>query len=208
MPLLVATNNPGKLREFRSLLEPIPIVAPGDVGLALEVEENGSSFAANAALKARAFAQAAALIALADDSGLEVDALDGAPGIYSARYGGPDLDDSGRCRLLLDQLRDFPDPSQRRARFRCCIVATAADGRTCQTEGTCEGYIAPVPSGESGFGYDPIFYLPDYQRTMAQIAPEMKNQLSHRARALEAVRPLLLKTFPELRAEGERPALV
>ena len=205
MPLLVATNNPGKLREFRSLLEPIPLVAPGDIGLALEVEESGSSFAANAALKAHAFAQTAALIALADDSGLEVDALDGAPGVYSARYGGPDLDDSGRCRLLLDRLRDFPAPSQRRARFRCCIVAAAADGRTCQTEGSCEGYIASAPAGEGGFGYDPVFYLPDYQRTMAQMAPEVKNRLSHRARALQSIRPLLLKTFPELVASTRIP---
>jgi len=199
MSLLVATTNPGKLREFRVLLEPIPLVSPEDFGLELEVEETGQSFAENAGQKARAFAAAAGRIALADDSGLEVDALDGAPGVHSARYGDPHLDDRGRCHLLLDHLRDFPDQAQRRARFRCCVAAEAPDGRTCQAEGTCEGYIAPTPAGEGGFGYDPIFYLPEFGRTVAQLPLEVKNRLSHRARAIKAVRPLLLQTFPELR---------
>ena len=198
MPLLVATNNPGKLREFRSLLEGISLVGPAALNLELEVEEDGLTFAANAALKATAFARAADCVALADDSGLEVDALDGAPGIYSARYGNPDLDDMGRCRLLLEQLREFPDPSSRTARFRCCIVADAPDGRPCRAEGTCEGIIAPAPAGDNGFGYDPIFYLPDCRLTAAQISPERKNRLSHRGAAIRAIRPLLLQTFPEL----------
>jgi XTP/dITP diphosphohydrolase len=197
MRLLVATNNPGKLNEFRALLEGIAVVAPGDLGLAIEVEENGRTFAENAAAKARAFAIASAGIALADDSGLEVDALDGAPGVRSARFGGPGLNDRDRCLLLLERLRAFPDPSRRRARFRCCIVVAAPDGRTCQAWGTCEGIIAPSPTGEGGFGYDPIFYLPDRGLTMAQISPALKNRLSHRARAIAAVRPLLLRTFPE-----------
>jgi len=200
MTLLVATNNPGKLREFRALLEPISIAAPRDMGLELEVAETGRTFAENAALKARAFAAAADRIALADDSGLEVDALDGAPGVYSARYGDPQLDDRGRCRLLLDQLRPFADQARRSARFRCCIVATAPDGRTCQATGTCEGFIASAPAGEGGFGYDPLFFVPEYGRTMAQLAPAVKNRISHRALALEAIRPLLLGAFPELTA--------
>jgi len=198
MPLLVATNNPGKLREFRTLLEGIPIVGPADLNLELEVEEDGCTFAANATLKATAFARAANCITLADDSGLEVDVLDGAPGVYSARFGTPDLDDRGRYQLLLEQLRKYPEPSQRTARFRCCIVAAAPDGRTCRAQGACEGIIAPAPAGDDGFGYDPIFYLPDCDMTAAQISPELKNRLSHRGAALRAIRPLLLQTFPEL----------
>ena len=124
--------------------------------------------------------------------------MDGANGVYSSRYGGPALDDCGRCQLLLDQLRPFADPARRGARFRCCIVAAAPDGRTCQTAGTCEGVIASEPAGEGGFGYDPLFFVPAYGRTMAQLSPATKNRISHRFRALEAIRPLLLKTFPDL----------
>ena len=200
MPLLVATNNPGKLKEFRALLDPLDLVAPAELALQLEVEENGGSFAANAGLKARAFAAAAGLVALADDSGLEVDALGGAPGVRTARYGGPHLDDAGRCRLLLHQLGQVRGARRRRARFRCCLVAAAPDGRSCRAEGVCPGSIAPAPAGAGGFGYDPVFYLPRYRRTMAQIPAELKNQISHRARALRAMAPLLVETFPELGA--------
>ena len=205
MPLLVATNNAGKLREFRALLPHLDLVAPADVGLDLEVREDGHSFAENALIKARAFSRAADLIAMADDSGLEVDALEGAPGIHSARYGGPDRDDSGRCQLLLEGLRDIPR-TRRQARFRCCIIAVAPDGRTCEAEGICEGCIALAPAGESGFGYDPVFYLPAYGRTMAEIPPEEKNQISHRARALRAIHPVLFRTFPELAPDRQPPA--
>lgn len=196
MPLLLATNNAGKLREFRRLLEGIAIVSPAELGIALDVDETGDTFADNATLKASAFAQVANCIALADDSGLEVDALGGAPGVRSARYGGPGLDDAGRYRHLLDALRDTPRP--RRARFRCCLVAQAPDGRTCSAEGACEGEIALAPAGEGGFGYDPVFFLPAHDCTMAQLAPETKNDLSHRAAALRALRAPLLRTFPEL----------
>lgn len=198
MPLLVATHNAGKLREFSALLAPLELVSAADLAPGLQVAETGLTFAENAALKARAFAQASGLIALADDSGLEVDALGGAPGVISARYGGPDLDDAGRCRLLLEALRSFPQPAQRRARFRCCLVAWAPDGHHCLAEGSCEGLIAAAPAGRGGFGYDPLFFVPAYQQTMAQLAPQLKNQLSHRARALQTLRPLLLQTFPEL----------
>jgi XTP/dITP diphosphohydrolase len=199
VPLLVATHNAGKLREFQALLAPLELVSAAALAPDLKVEETGHTFAENAALKARAFAQASGLIALADDSGLEVDALGGAPGVLSARYGGPQLDDQGRCQRLLEALQPFPEPQQRTARFRCCLVAWAPDGRHCQAEGACEGIIAQSPAGEQGFGYDPLFLVPAHQQTMAQLPPQLKNQLSHRARALHALHPLLLQTFPELR---------
>ena len=173
-------------------------MCPDDLNLHLEVEETGSTFVANAALKARAFASETGLIALADDSGLQVDALDGAPGVLSARYGGTGLDDVGRYRLLLERMKDFPDPQQRSARFCCTLFIAAPDGRTCQSEGTCEGRIAHTPSGQHGFGYDPIFFLPEHDCTMAELAAQQKNALSHRAKALKAVYPALQQTFPEL----------
>ena len=194
--LLLATNNAGKRREFSRLLDGIEIISPADLGLALEVDETGSTFVANATLKADAFAAAAHHIALADDSGLEVDALDGAPGVLSARYGGPGLDDEGRFRHLLDQIRTVEAP--RTARFRCCLVATAPDGRTCSAEGVCQGVISTTPSGGGGFGYDPVFFLPQYDCTMAEVGAEIKNRISHRAAALHALRPQLARTFPEL----------
>ncbi|MDP6700439.1 MAG: RdgB/HAM1 family non-canonical purine NTP pyrophosphatase, partial [Candidatus Latescibacteria bacterium] len=167
MALLLASNNAGKLRELRALLPGVAIPAPADVDLDLDVAETGTTFAANAALKARAFAKASGHIALADDSGLEVDALNGAPGVYSARYGGPGLDDEGRYRRLLDELKPFPQSAQRSARFRCAIFACAPDGRHCLTEGTCEGQIAHEPAGDHGFGYDPVFLVPAHKATMA-----------------------------------------
>ena len=199
MPLLVATGNAGKLREFRRLLDGIDIVSPADLALTLEVEESGATFAANARLKAEAYAAAAGLPALADDSGLEVDALDGAPGVHSARYGGTGLNHSQRCDLLLQSLAGHPRPAQRAARFRCVLVAVAADGRQCQAEGVCEGRIARAPQGSGGFGYDPIFCLPDLGRTMAELSASEKDRISHRGRALRVVRPLLTQTFAELR---------
>jgi len=201
MVLLLASNNAGKLRELHALLPGVAIATPADVELDLDVAETGTTFAANAALKARAFAKASGHITLADDSGLEVDALNGAPGVYSARYGGPGLDDEGRCRRLLDELEPFPQSTQRSARFRCAIFACAPDGRHCLTEGTCEGQIAHMPAGDHGFGYDPVFYVPAQKATMAQLPPEVKNTLSHRAQALESILPLLQTTFPELNIE-------
>ena len=198
MALLLASNNAGKLREVRALFAEVEVVAPADLGLQLSVEESGQTFAANAQLKARAYAVASGQLALADDSGLEVDALAGAPGIYSARYGGPDLDDAGRCQHLLAHLKPYPEPAQRRARFRCVLCAASPDGRQCQAEGTCDGLIAPAPAGSNGFGYDPVFFVPAYAQTMAQLELATKNRLSHRAQALAAMRPLLARTFPEL----------
>ena len=196
-PLLLATTNPGKVREYRRLFPDLRLLSPADLQLQLTVEETGTSFHQNAAIKALAFSHASGLISMADDSGLEVDSLDGDPGVQSARYGGDGLDDAGRCQLLLQNL-SATAPDRRRARFRCCIVAVAPDGRVCRGEGTCEGVIGPQPEGESGFGYDPVFVLPRLGVTMAQLAPEVKNQISHRAGAAERIRPLLPSVFPEL----------
>ena len=196
-PLLLATTNPGKLREFRRLFPDLRLLSPADLQLQLTVAETGTTFHQNAAIKARAFARASGLISMADDSGLEVDGLGGDPGVRSARYGGDGLDDAGRCLLLLQNLSSAA-PDQRKARFRCCIVAAAPDGRVCRGDGTCEGVIGPRPEGESGFGYDPVFVLPRFGKTMAQLAPEVKNQISHRAGAAEHIRPFLPSVFPEL----------
>lgn len=198
MQLVVASNNAGKIREMRALLRPSEVVSPSDLGLQLEVEETGTTFAANAELKARAFAEATGLIALADDSGLAVDALNGAPGVFSARYGGPGLDDAGRYRLLLDHMQAFSSVEQRGARFCCTIVVVAPDGRICRAEGTCEGHIAHAASGDHGFGYDPVFFVPEHGCTMAELDARVKNNISHRARAMAAIAPLLRQTFPEL----------
>ena len=198
MALLLASNNGGKLREVRALLADLRVVSPADLGFELDVEETGQTFAANAELKARAYAAASGYIALADDSGLEVDALGGTPGVRSARYGAPDLDDEGRYLQLLSELQSYPEPSQRIARFRCAISAISPDGRQCRAEGTCEGLIAQSPTGSNGFGYDPVFFVPNHNATMAQLDAATKNSLSHRGQALAAVIPLLKSTFPEL----------
>lgn len=197
MSLLLATNNRGKLAEFERLLAPIHLSTPDEIGLQLTVIENGKTFADNAALKARAFADASGSIVLADDSGLEVDGLGGAPGVLSARYGGEGLDDAGRCQLLLRNLSATPR-EDRTAHFRCCLVAVAPDGRSCSAEGCCEGFVADSATGDKGFGYDPVFYLPEYDCTIAELEPADKDSVSHRARALEALLPGLKATFPEL----------
>jgi len=198
MALLLASNNAGKLREVGALLADLRVVSPADLGIELDVEETGQTFAANAELKARAYAAASGYIALADDSGLEVDALGGTPGVRSARYGAPDLDDEGRYLHLLSELQSYPEPSQRIARFRCAISAISPDGRQCRAEGTCEGLIAQSPTGSNGFGYDPVFFVPNHNATMAQLDAATKNSLSHRGQALAVVIPLLKSTFPEL----------
>lgn len=190
--LCLATTNRGKQRELRQLLAGWPgeIVTPQDLGLKLEVEESGASFAQNAAQKALAYARAAGLPALADDSGLEVDALGGEPGIYSARYAGPGAGDAQRYQKLLRALGDTP-PASRTARFRCAVAIAYPDGRVGTAEGACEGQIAFAPRGDNGFGYDPVFYMPEWGQTMAELPAEIKNRISHRARAIAAARPLL-----------------
>jgi XTP/dITP diphosphohydrolase len=190
MKLLVATQNPGKVREFQVLLAPLDTIIcfPSDIDLYIEVPEDGNTYADNASQKALAYARVSGLLTLADDSGLEVDALDGAPGIYSARYAaGHDVD---RVEKLLAHLRDVP-AERRTARFRCVVVIASPDGETHSAEGVCEGLITYKPAGHGGFGYDPVFFLPKYNCTMAQLSQEEKNRTSHRARAIRAALPVL-----------------
>lgn len=190
--LLLATNNPGKVAEFRRLLDGCgwDIVAPADIGLNLSVEETGQTYEENAKLKAVAYAKASGLVTLADDSGLEVDALGGRPGILSARYAGPDRTDRERLEALLRELADVPD-KDRTARFRCVIAMVDADERVEIVEGTVEGRIMTTPRGESGFGYDPVFLLPDRGQTAAELPPEAKDEISHRGVAARKARTLL-----------------
>ncbi len=191
--LVIATRNTGKLEEYAALLADykFQLLSLDDVGISLGVEETGATFAENAALKAKQYADASGKLTLADDSGLEVDALGGAPGVYSARYGGKGLSDSQRYRKLLAELKDVP-LMDRTARFRC-VIAIAKPGQTPVTaDGTLEGHIAFESKGSFGFGYDPIFHVDGYRMTLAQIDPTRKNRISHRAKAMQAALPMLL----------------
>lgn len=184
--LVLATGNPGKVREFRRLLDGsgYRVLTPAEAGVAVDVVEDGATYAANAAKKARAVARAAGTLALADDSGIEVDALGGRPGMYSARYGTPDLDDDGRTALLLRELAGTP-PARRTARYRAVVALAWPDGRTELFEGTMEGQIAEQPRGERGFGYDPVFLVAD-GRTAAELDDAEKDAISHRGQAVRA----------------------
>jgi len=195
--LLIATNNPGKLKEFRQLLGKLPgveLVSPKELGISPEFEESGATYAENAGIKARVFADASGLVVLADDSGLEVDALEGAPGLYSARYSDqPGATDADRRIFLLENLAEKQRPWL--ARFRA-VIAVAAPGQDIRfAEGMCEGEIIPEERGTNGFGYDPIFYMPEFGRTMAELSDEEKNQVSHRGRAVEAAMAILRDVF-------------
>jgi XTP/dITP diphosphohydrolase len=193
MKLLVATNNPGKLEEYRHLLDglPLEITSLGEEKLKFEPQETGSTFEENAILKASAFARRSKLPTLADDSGLEIDALHGAPGVHSARYGATRRgQDVQRYELVLHQMERVPW-AERTARFRCVVALATPDGYVETAEGAVEGIIAFEPQGEHGFGYDPIFFIPELDCTMAQLPPETKNQVSHRARAARAASPII-----------------
>lgn len=194
--LLIATNNKGKAAEYRTLLKDlrIELVTPEDEGITTVVQEVGQTLEENAILKATALASESGLVALADDSGLEVDALGGEPGVRSARYAGPDASDKERVAFLLSKMNNAPW-EKRTARFRCVIAVATPDGEVKTCEGECPGFIALEPKGESGFGYDPIFYLPAFKKTMAELPPEIKNQISHRGRAARQV-PALLRKRP------------
>jgi len=191
--LLLATSNAGKLSELRELFAGVAfeLLSPADIGLKLDVAETGSTYAANARLKARAFAKASGLLSLADDSGLEVDALGGAPGVLSARYAGVGATDTARVSFLLDKLKGVPQ-IERRARFICVMALSAPSGKVRQATGSCRGLITFEPKGGCGFGYDPIFYFPKLKKTMAELPPELKNTISHRARAARRAHRLLL----------------
>jgi XTP/dITP diphosphohydrolase len=196
--LLIATNNRGKVAEYRQLLEGCgwEIITPADIGLRLDVDEDGDGYAANARLKAEAFANASGLLALADDSGLEVDALDGRPGPLSARYAGEGQTDAQGVALLLHELREIPS-ERRTARFRCVIALAAPGGEVRFCEGECPGAIAREPQGDNGFGYDPVFYLPERGVTIAQLPPDEKNAISHRGRAARKACDLLKEMLRE-----------
>ena len=182
---VLATHNPGKLAEMKAILSGlgVEVVSPAEAGVEVDVEETGTTFAENAMLKAKAICAAAGLPAIADDSGLCVDALNGCPGVYSARYGGEELDDR-KQRLLL--LRNLRGQTTRAAHFTCAVACAFPDGDTLTAEGRCDGAIAFAPLGEGGFGYDPVFLIPEKGKTFGQLSPEEKSAISHRGKALAA----------------------
>jgi XTP/dITP diphosphohydrolase len=197
--LLIGTQNPGKRREYEDLLAELPVVwvGPADCGLAdFDPVEDGTTFEENAKRKALSYARAANLPALADDSGLTVDALGGAPGVYSARYAGPGTTDEDRYRKLLHEMNDVPD-ELRMARFVCVVALGLPDGRVFTAQGTVDGHIGRVPRGSHGFGYDPVFVLPD-GRHFAELPAEEKHAISHRGNALRAFTATLMEVLTTL----------
>jgi XTP/dITP diphosphohydrolase len=186
--LLIATNNPGKLSEITDLLKKIPIqlLTPHDLEIDMDVDETGGTYDENAILKAEAFMKASGLASLADDTGLEVDALDGAPGLHSKRYApDPGATDADRRKLLVKNLEKYPRPW--RARFICSVALTQPDGSTQLAQGACEGEIIPDERGTQGFGYDSIFYFAELGKTMGELDLPEKNLVSHRARAVNNI---------------------
>lgn len=193
--LIIATGNAGKVREFKEIFQGQQITSMKEEGIVLKPEENGTTFEENAAIKAEALAQALKergirAIAIADDSGIEIDAFDGGPGVYSARYLGEDTPYEIKNGIILKKMEDVEEEA-RGARYACAIVAVLPDGRKLSAHGEVEGRIAREPHGEGGFGYDPIFYVPKYHRSMAELTPEEKNSISHRGKALEKIKRLL-----------------
>lgn len=194
--LLIATNNNGKVIELQDLLKGsgIEFITPAQLNLELDVEEDGTTYAENASKKAIAFAKASGLISLADDSGLEVEALDGAPGLYSARYSPkPGAKDADRRAFLLENLKDKPRPWK--AHFHATIAIATPEGQVQFAEGNCYGEIIPEERGTGGFGYDPIFFMPELGKTMAELDMDEKNRLSHRARGVTNAMPILKTLF-------------
>ncbi len=191
--LLIGTNNKGKLTELRGLLKELSIelLTPADLGISIEVEEDGNTYAENAAKKALAFTQASGLVSLADDTGLEVDALSGKPGLHSNRFGPSPYTDVTRRAYLLEQLGRFPRPWY--ARFRATVAVASPENSLEIVEGVCEGQITPGERGSGGFGYDPLFLFPEIDRTMAELDMETKNRLSHRGQAVRNAIPILEK---------------
>lgn len=190
--LLIASGNKGKIREINAILSPLEleILSTQDIDLEIEVQETGSTYGENALLKAMAYHTATGLAVLADDSGLEVDVLQGAPGIYSARFSPKaNPNDADRRSHLLTQLKGLPQPWT--AHFHCTAVLVLPGGESIQTAGRCDGIIIPKVRGSGGFGYDPVFFLPEFNATMAELSPELKNQISHRAIAISAMLPMI-----------------
>jgi XTP/dITP diphosphohydrolase len=192
--LLLATNNAGKVKEYRSLLQGIPfeLVTPKETGIDMDVEETGATYAENARLKACTLVKKSGLLTLADDSGIEVDALAGAPGVMSARYAGENASDTERINYLLSKLKDVAR-EKLAARFYCVIAIAQPNGQVEFCNGECKGMITFELSGKKGFGYDPIFFFPEQGKTMAELPLEIKNQISHRGHAAQKARLLLNK---------------
>lgn len=198
--IIFATGNEGKMKEVRMILADlqIPVLSMKEAGISADIEENGTTFEENAVIKAKSVAACAAaednVIVLADDSGLEIDYLNKEPGIYSARYMGEDTSYTIKNANLIERLNGVPD-EKRTARFVCAIAAAMPDGTSIVTRGTVEGIIGYEEKGENGFGYDPIFYLPEYQCYSAELSPEEKNKISHRGKALELMKEQLRSTI-------------
>lgn len=192
--IIFATGNEGKIREVRAILADLgpEIISMKEAGIRADITEDGKSYEENALIKAREVAKYTNAIVMADDSGLEIDYLKGEPGIYSARYMGEDTPYSVKNRNLIDRLEGVPD-EKRTARFVCAIAAVLPDGKELTARGTIEGRIGYEEAGENGFGYDPIFYVPEFGKTTAQLTPEEKNTVSHRGRALELMKAQLAK---------------
>lgn len=196
--IIFATGNEGKMREVRMILESLetPVVSMKEAGISADIEENGTTFEENAVIKARAVMELTGETAMADDSGLEIDYLGGAPGIYSARFMGEDTSYDIKNAALIEKLAGVPD-EKRSARFVCAIACVMPDGTTLTSRGAMEGRIAYEIKGENGFGYDPIFYLPECGCSSAELSPEQKNALSHRGKALRSMKEKLMKYWEE-----------
>ena len=199
--LLLATTNQGKIREYCHLLNGLPftLVTPADEGMDITVDEKKKTFEENARLKATTYSRLSGLVTLADDSGLEVDALDGGPGIISARFAGEQASDKDRIEHLLARLKDVPW-EKRTARFKCVIAIAIPGGGTELCDGECQGLIALEPRGENGFGYDPVFYLPEFGKSIAELSLETKNQISHRGKAARKAYRILERLAEKVKA--------
>lgn len=190
--MIFATTNEGKMKEIRMILADLgmEILSLKDLNISVDIEENGKTFEENAIIKAKAICELTGEMVLADDSGLEVDYMDKAPGVYSARYLGEDTPYSVKNQTIIDNLKDAKG-EERSARFVCAIAAAFPDGRVVTTQATIEGYIGFEERGTNGFGYDPLLYVPEYDMTTGQMEPEMKNKISHRGKALELMKEKL-----------------
>lgn len=192
--LVLASRNKGKIEELKKLLSglPVKVLSLSDFNCIPDIEETGSTFADNAEIKAKTVSSITGKYALADDSGLEIDALGGQPGVYSNRFAGPDATDEDRYNKVLDLMTGIPE-QKRTARFRAAVSIATPDGDVITVEDKCEGRIAFEPQGNNGFGYDPVFYIPELGKTAAQLSPEEKNRISHRGKAMESTKDILMK---------------
>ena len=192
--IIFATSNQGKMKEVRMILSDldVEVLSMREVGIQIDIEENGKTFEENALIKAKAIHEITGALVLSDDSGLEVDYMDKAPGIYSARFLGEETSYDIKNQYIIDQLKDAKE-EERTARFVCAIACVLPNGETATRRGTIEGVIAHTIEGENGFGYDPIFYVPEYHCTTAQLSPEQKNKISHRGKALVAMKQVIVE---------------